>query len=144
MGPTRDITVIGLDSSPFHELARDGTAAGRRLEPDPQPEKGFFYRSDHFEFVKKNSALYTDAGVDMVGARGVRKAEARRYAVRDYHKVSDEVKPDWYLAGAVEDLQFLFLVGHRVAESGLPTTPADVFTRAAGAATTAPSSQKKP
>lgn len=146
-GATRDITVIGLDSSPFHELAREtARLQGRRLEPDHQPEKGFFYRSDHFEFVKKGiPALYTDAGVDMVGRPAEYGKQKRgRYAARDYHKVSDEVKPDWDLAGAVEDLQFLFLVGHRVAESGLPVTPDDVFTRAAGEATTTPSSRKKP
>jgi Zn-dependent M28 family amino/carboxypeptidase len=117
-GRTRDIVAIGLDSSPLHQVAREAAKSqGRRVEPDPEPEKGFLYRSDQFAFVKHGvPALYTDAGYDLIGKPaeyGKRKRDA--YTRRDYHKVTDEVKPDWDLAGAVEDLQFLFIVGYRVA-----------------------------
>ena len=117
-GRTRDIVVIGLDSSPLHQIARQvARFQGRRIEPDPEPEKGFFYRSDQFEFAKRGvPAFYTDAGTDFAGKPaeyGRRKRD--EYSRRDYHKVTDEVKPDWDLSGAVEDLQFLFMVGCRVA-----------------------------
>jgi Zn-dependent M28 family amino/carboxypeptidase len=118
-GRTRDIVIIGLDSSPLHRIAREvAKLQGRRVVPDPEPEKGFFYRSDHFEFVKRGvPALYADSGIDFVlkpPEYGRRKRG--EYSRRDYHKVTDEVKPDWDLSGAVEDLQFLFMVGQRVAK----------------------------
>ena len=89
-----------------------------RFAPDAEPEKGFFYRSDHFEFAKQGvPALYTDGGIELHRqAGGLRQEEARRvHRANDYHKVTDEVKPDWDLSGAVEDLQLLFEVGLRVA-----------------------------
>ena len=63
-------------------------------------------------------ALDTDAGTDYIGKPpgfGLRMRE--EYTAKDYHKVSDEIKPDWDLSGAVEDLQLLFQVGYRVAQS---------------------------
>jgi Zn-dependent M28 family amino/carboxypeptidase len=86
--------------------------------PDAEPEKGFYYRSDHFEFAKQGvPALYTDAGTSYVGrdsSYGMTKRE--EYTARDYHKPSDEIKPDWDLSGAVEDLRALFRVGYLVAQ----------------------------
>jgi Zn-dependent M28 family amino/carboxypeptidase len=117
-GRTRDMTVVGLGNSTLDdELAAVLRPANRVIRPDPEPEKGFFYRSDHFEFAKKGvPALYTDAGVEYVGRPpeyGQRKRE--QYEAEDYHKPSDEIKPDWDLSGAVEDLRALFQVGYRVA-----------------------------
>jgi Zn-dependent M28 family amino/carboxypeptidase len=117
-GRTRDLTVVGLGNSTLDdELAAVLRPANRVIRPDPQPEKGFFYRSDHFEFAKKGvPALYIESGVEFVGKApdyGMRKRE--QYEADDYHKPSDEIKPDWDLSGAVEDLRALFQVGHRVA-----------------------------
>ena len=122
-GRTRDIVIIGLDSSPLHQVAREAAASqGKRVRPDLEPDKGFFYRSDHFEFAKQGvPTLYTDAGIDLIGRPAeYGKRKRGEYSRRDYHKVTDEVKPDWDLSGAVEDLRYLFLVGLRVAENGLP------------------------
>jgi Zn-dependent M28 family amino/carboxypeptidase len=118
-GRTRDLTVIGLGNSTLDDELRAVLApSGRVIRPDAQPEKGFFYRSDHFEFAKKGvPALYTEAGIAYVGRApeyGMQKRE--QYEANDYHKPSDEVKPDWDLSGAVEDLRALFQVGYRVAE----------------------------
>jgi Zn-dependent M28 family amino/carboxypeptidase len=118
-GRTRDVVVIGRGNSTLDDVLE--TAArdqGRVLKPDPEPEKGFFYRSDHFEFAKQGvPALYTDTGTEFVGKSPEFSQQKRdEYTQRDYHKVTDEIKPDWDLSGAVEDLQLLMMVGYRVAE----------------------------
>lgn len=117
-GRTRDLTVVGLGNSTLDDALRGVLRAqGRVVRPDPEPEKGFFYRSDHFEFAKQGvPALYVDAGVDYVGKpAGYGMGKRDEYEASDYHKPSDEVKPDWDLSGAVEDVRALFLVGHGVA-----------------------------
>jgi Zn-dependent M28 family amino/carboxypeptidase len=111
LGRTNDITVIGLNDSPIHVIARRVAAyQGRRIQPDPNPEKGLFFRSDHFPFAKRGiQTLFIESGNDVIGKPA---GYAKRMKGRDYHKVSDEVKNDWNFSGAVEDLQFLFMVGH--------------------------------
>ena len=101
-GRTKDITVIGLGASDLDDYLRDAAAEqGRTLAPDPEPEKGFYYRSDHFNFAKQGvPALYPDTGVEFVGKpTEYGKQKRDEYTDRDYHKPSDEVKPDWDLAG---------------------------------------------
>ncbi|MDQ3605077.1 MAG: M28 family metallopeptidase, partial [Gemmatimonadota bacterium] len=117
-GRTRDIVVVGYGNTTLDNVLREAAAGqGRTLAPDPEPEKGFYYRSDHFEFAKQGvPALYTDSGVEYIGKpEGYGEQKRAEYTARDYHKPSDEVKPDWDLAGAVEDTQLLFQVGYRVA-----------------------------
>jgi Zn-dependent M28 family amino/carboxypeptidase len=117
-GRTRDLVVVGMGNTTLEDvLAEVAGEQGRVLAPDPEPEKGFFYRSDHFEFAKKGvPALYTDAGIDYIGRpAGWGQAKRDEYTANDYHKPSDEVKPDWDLSGAVEDLRLLFHVTLRVA-----------------------------
>jgi len=119
-GRTSDVVVIGLGNSTLDDvLDTVVTAMGRTIVPDPESEKGFFYRSDHFEFAKEGvPALYADAGVNYVGKPAGWGLEKRaEYTANDYHKPSDEIKPDWDLSGAVEDGQMLFEVGYRVAQS---------------------------
>ena len=118
-GRTKDIISVGFGTTTLDEvLAREAAAQGRTVKPDAEPEKGFFYRSDHFEFAKEGvPALDPDSGVEYLGKPADYGRQKREeYTAHDYHKVSDEVKPDWDLAGAVEDLQLLFRVGYRVAE----------------------------
>jgi Zn-dependent M28 family amino/carboxypeptidase len=117
-GRTRDLVVIGSGNTTLEDvLASEAAAQGRQLKDDPEPEKGFFYRSDHFEFAKKGvPALYVDSGIDFVGKpEGYAKQKREEYTTNDYHKPSDEIKADWDLTGAVEDFRLLFRVGHRVA-----------------------------
>lgn len=118
-GRTRDIVVVGLGNSTLDELLADAAKLqNRMIKPDAEPEKGFFYRSDHFEFAKQGvPALYTDTGEEYIGkAEGYSKQKREEYTAKDYHKPSDEVKTDWDLAGAVEDLQLLFMVGYDVSQ----------------------------
>jgi len=117
-GRTKDVTMVGDDNSTLVDLLREAaTAQGRVVNPDPESEKGFYYRSDHFEFAKEGvPALYTDSGVDYIGKdSGYSKQKRDEYTEKDYHKPSDEIKPDWDLAGAVEDAQLLTIIGYRVA-----------------------------
>jgi Zn-dependent M28 family amino/carboxypeptidase len=119
-GRTRDITVIGMGASDLDDHLREAAGAqGRTLRPDPEPEKGFYYRSDHFNFAKQGvPALYVDSGVEFIGKPAEYSKQKRdEYTDVDYHAPSDEVKPDWDLSGAVEDNQLLFLVGYRVASA---------------------------
>jgi len=118
-GRTRDFTVIGLGNSTLDDvLTAVLSADGRVVRPDQEPEKGFYYRSDHFEFAKKGvPALDPDDGIDFIGkdsTYGMKKRD--EYTAKDYHQPSDEVKPDWDLSGAVEDGRVLFRVGLIVAQ----------------------------
>ena len=119
-GRTRDITVVGLGASDLDDYLRAAAKErGRTLSPDPEPEKGFYYRSDHFNFAKAGvPALYTDQGDDYVGKPpGYGKMVRDRYTSEDYHRPSDEVKPYWVVAGAVDDAELLLEVGTRVANA---------------------------
>ncbi len=117
-GKTKDITVVGLGNSTLDDiLAEACKTQGRTIKADPEPEKGFFYRSDHFEFAKQGvPALDPDGGDDYINKpAGYGKQKREEYTKKDYHGPTDEVKADWDLTGAVDDLQLLFLVGHNVA-----------------------------
>ena len=117
-GRTRELTIVGMGQSALDEVAADvADQLGRSLAPDPEPEKGFYYRSDHFSFAKVGiPAFYADPGVDYLDkppGYGLDKRE--EFTANDYHKVSDEVKPDWDLSGALEDLTFMYQMGARLA-----------------------------
>jgi Zn-dependent M28 family amino/carboxypeptidase len=119
-GRTKDVTVIGMGASDLDDYLKAAAAEqGRTLKPDPESEKGFYYRSDHFNFAKQGvPALYIDDGTDFIGKPADFGMKAReRYNKEDYHAPSDEVKPDWDLSGAAEDAQLFLVVGYRVANA---------------------------
>ena len=119
-GKTRDMTIIGLGNSTLDDVTAEVLKAhGRVIRGDPEPEKGGFYRSDHFEFAKQGvPALDPESGIDFIGKpEGYGKQKRDEFDEKDYHKPSDEVKPDWDLSGAVEDLGVFFEVGYRVAQA---------------------------
>ncbi|HEX8119002.1 MAG TPA: M28 family metallopeptidase, partial [Pyrinomonadaceae bacterium] len=119
-GRTRSVVSIGYGNTTLEDLLAEVAATqGKTVKPDPEPEKGFFYRSDHLEFMKRGvpALTFLHSGADYIDKPedyGPRKR--REYTERDYHKPSDEVKPDWEMAGAVDDVRLLFQVGLRVAE----------------------------
>jgi Zn-dependent M28 family amino/carboxypeptidase len=119
-GRTKDITVIGLGASDLDDYLRDAAAEqSRTLRPDPEPEKGFYYRSDHFNFAKQGvPALYTDDGVEFIGKPPEYGKQKRdEFTKVDYHQPSDQIKPDWDFSGAEEDAQLMLAVGYRVANT---------------------------
>lgn len=121
-GPTKDVIVVGMGNTTLEDiLKREATAVNRVVEPDAEPEKGFFYRSDQFSFAKQGvPALYTDAGIDYIGKpAGWGKQKKDEYTANDYHKPSDEIKPGWDLTGAIDDLDLLFAVGYDVANASV-------------------------
>jgi Zn-dependent M28 family amino/carboxypeptidase len=117
-GATHDITVVGLGNSELDDYAERAAAEQNRIAvPDPDAEKGFFYRSDHFEFAKKGvPAFYTHPGNDMVDGGVERgRAESARYISERYHKPTDEIDETWDLAGAVQEIELFFAMGYRLA-----------------------------
>lgn len=115
-GKMKDITVIGYGNSELDEYIKAGAEEqGRRVRPDPKPEHGSFYRSDHFSFAKQGiPALYPSAGIDHVEHGEEWTLEKRKkYRTENYHKPSDEYDPNWDLSGAIDDLRLLFRIGYR-------------------------------
>jgi Zn-dependent M28 family amino/carboxypeptidase len=118
-GRTRDLRQVGAGHSTLDDVLRSvARSAGRSLMPDPHPERGMFFRSDHFEFMKLGvPAVYLKAGDDYLDhPAGYGEKRVTEYIENDYHKVSDEVKPGWDLRGAEEDIRFLAEVGWRLAD----------------------------
>ncbi len=120
-GKTKDVVVIGLGASDLDDYARAAAAeqGGRSLRGDAEPEKGFYYRSDHFNFAKVGvPAFDPESGIEYVGKDVAYGRKTRdEYTENDYHKPSDEIKPGWELSGAVQDLQLFFTIGYRVASA---------------------------
>lgn len=123
-GRTSDVTVVGMGASDLDDyLTTAAKEQNRMLMPDPESEKGFYYRSDHFNFAKVGvPALYIDDGTTFIDKpSGYGKQKRDDFTRLDYHKPSDNVKPDWDLGGLAEDGKLLFAVGYRVAMA--PTYP---------------------
>ena len=119
-GPMNDITVVGFGASELDDyLNRAALAVNRVLRPDPEPEKGFYYRSDHFSFAKVGvPALYLEGGIDHVEFGEEWTLERKdRYTAEDYHMPSDEFDESWDLDAAIDDLILLFQVGHDLAST---------------------------
>jgi Zn-dependent M28 family amino/carboxypeptidase len=116
-GKMKDITIVGYGNSELDDYVKAAAKEqGRRVRPNPTPEKGSFYRSDHFPFAKQGiPALYTGTGSDHVehGEKWT-QAEKEKYTAENYHKPSDEYDPNWDLSGAIDDLRLLFKVGYKL------------------------------
>ena len=120
-GRTKDLVVVGLGASDLDDYARAAATeqGGRVLKPDAEPEKGFYYRSDHFNFAKKGvPAFDPDSGTDFIGKPAdYGKQKRDEYTSKDYHAPSDVVKPDWDLSGAAEDGKLFLVMGYRIANA---------------------------
>jgi Zn-dependent M28 family amino/carboxypeptidase len=119
-GRTRDFVLTGAGKSEVEDIAvRLITAQGRRVSPEPTPERGFYYRSDHFELAKLGvPMLYGKSGEDMVAGGAARgRALAEDYVANRYHKPDDEYDPRWDWAGAVEDLTVYYRLGREMADT---------------------------
>jgi Zn-dependent M28 family amino/carboxypeptidase len=134
-GPTRDVTVVNIGASDLEKyLAAAARVQGRVLEAEPTPEKGTFFRSDHFNFAKHGvPALYIKGGVDdREHGREWRMKYLADFTSQKYHKVGDEYSPDADLRAGVQDMELLYAVGAKLAaEKSWPNWNADSEFRAA-------------
>jgi len=118
-GPMKDITVIGYGLSQLDQyVEEEASKEGRQVNPDPTPERGSFYRSDHFSFAKQGvPAIYFSPGVDhIVHGKKWGLEQRDKYLAANYHKPSDEFDPNWDLSGAIQDLQLIFKIAYRLSE----------------------------
>ena len=118
-GRTSDFSIVGIGNSTLDDLTAQAVERqGRTLTGDTAPEQGFYFRSDHYEFARLGvPSLETSPGIEHIGKpTGFGAAKRAEYIRNDYHQPSDQVKADWDLRGAVEDLQVLLEVGYRVAQ----------------------------
>src|SRR5438874_1111208 len=113
-GKTRDVEDTSFGMSTLDDaLAKRAQAQGRIAIPNPRPEKGNIYRADNFEFAKVGvPALYIGKNEHLLSRPADGPLRGDEFDLHDYHQVSDEVKPDWDLSGAVQDAQLLFQVGY--------------------------------
>ena len=117
-GPTSDMATVGFGASTLDDIGIAVAAAqGRKMEPEAHPERGSYYRSDHFEFAKVGvPSYYAKSGKAFIGQPAdFGEKLINDYIANDYHKVTDEVKPGWTFEGAAQDTEFLMEVGLHVA-----------------------------
>jgi len=120
VGRTHDMVVVGYGASELENMLTEYLATQDRVvKPDPRPEAGSFYRSDHISLAKRGvPMLYADGGEDKLdGGIAAGKAIAQAYNEQRYHKPMDEYSDDWDLSGNVEDVTALFEVGKAIAQS---------------------------
>lgn len=114
VGLTRDLVVVGLGNSELEDVLRPITDRQKRvLTEESAPEKGQFFRSDHFSFAKAGvPALYAKGGVDHIEkGREYGISVIDDYTAKRYHKSADNFDPEWDLRGIVQDLNALYGVG---------------------------------
>lgn len=119
LGRSRDIIVTGAGKSELEDyLARAAAAQGRRISPEAHPERGGYFRSDHFSFARLGvPMLSAGSGLDLVnGGMAAGNAAAEDYVVNRYHKPQDQYDPAWDWSGAIEDLQLYYAIGRDLAQ----------------------------
>jgi Zn-dependent M28 family amino/carboxypeptidase len=126
-GRTKDFSILSTGSkrgeamSTLEQWTKEAVARqGRVVTGDTDPVEGFYWRSDHVEFAMAGvPSLGTSPGIEHIGKpSGFGEQMRREFITSDYHKPTDQIKSGWDLTGSVEDLQVLFEVGYRAAESG--------------------------
>ncbi|MGV3478727.1 MAG: M28 family peptidase [Sphingobium sp.] len=118
-GAARNVVVIGKGKSELDALLDRALAAeGRVATQEPTPEKGFYYRSDHFSLAKQGvPMLYFEGGDDLVkGGKAAGEAAAKDYEEHRYHGPKDEYDPSWDWAGVASDLRLYYTIGRELAE----------------------------
>ena len=122
VGATRDVELTGAGKGEIEDMARPLVAAqGRRIVPEATPEKGHYFRSDHFSFAKLGvPMLAAGSGEDLVnGGVAAGKAAAEDYTEHRYHKPADEYRDDWNWDGAAQDLTLYYQLGRQLADGSM-------------------------
>ncbi|MBE5073973.1 M28 family peptidase [Erythrobacteraceae bacterium E2-1 Yellow Sea] len=119
-GPAKDVTVVGPGKSQLDAYLTSALVAdGRVATPNPNPEAGYYYRSDHFAFAQKGvPMLYVDGGEDLVeGGREAGEKISKDYRDNRYHGPKDEYDESWDWSGVMADLQLYYRLGRMMAMS---------------------------
>jgi Zn-dependent M28 family amino/carboxypeptidase len=119
-GPAHDMSLSGNGQSDLEDwLAKALKTQSRVISPDPEPEKGGFFRSDHFSLAKAGvPAMTPGSGTDLVnGGKPAAKALRDDYLAHHYHQPSDEFNPDWNFSGLSADVEVLHTMGDTLANS---------------------------
>jgi Zn-dependent M28 family amino/carboxypeptidase len=122
-GPTRDVSTFGeTQNGLLANLMEAAQAQGRTYTPDPSPEAGHFFRSDHFSLSKLGvPAMSFSPGDDLLSG-GVSAGRAHRedYYAHRYHQPGDEWTPAMDFRGEALDVTLLYNLGRKLATSGWP------------------------
>jgi Zn-dependent M28 family amino/carboxypeptidase len=135
LGRTRDFVPLGAERSSLQSVV-EAVARERQMmvSPDPRPEQGSFYRSDHFPFAKAGvPSLSLKEGRDFVGhTKEWGEEKFRAYNTAHYHQPSDEYRDDWDLGGMAQEAEIALAIGRRIADSNeMPRfNPQDEFAAA--------------
>ncbi len=125
LGRTRDVVVNGAErTTAWPVVERIAKQMGLTINPDPRPEQGAYYRSDHFSFAHAGiPAFSVEEGDDFIGKpTGFGTKAFDEYNEKHYHQPSDEFQESWDFSGLAEMARFGFLIGMEVAnQNGLPT-----------------------
>lgn len=115
-GPTRDVVLIGYDRNTVSDVIEENAEEGGRIvKPDPHPDRGYFYRSDHFSLAKKGiPAIFPNPGTEFVGKPEGYKATVDSLQDTNYHTVNDEINEYWDLGGMKNDLRLFFESGYEI------------------------------
>ncbi|MFK3891048.1 M28 family peptidase [Sphingomonas sp. NPDC079357] len=119
-GPAKNVVVVGKGKSDLDAYLDAALKTQNRVaSTEPTPEKGFYYRSDHFSLAKRGvPMIYFDAGDDLVaGGKAAGAAAAKDYEEHRYHGPKDEYDPNWNWSGTVKDVQLYYGIGRALAES---------------------------
>ena len=121
IGKTKDVVVVGFGASELEDILEEELSKiDMYITPDPAPEKGFFYRSDHISFSKKGvPMLYADGGIHKYdGGIEAGSMISSDYTQYHYHQPSDEYENSWDLSGFKEHLEITRNMVKRLANSG--------------------------
>ena len=119
-GLTNDMVVVGYGASELEDLLeQELEKSGRYINPDPNPEKGYFYRSDHISLAKRGvPMLYADGGFDLVeGGKDAGFAIGEEYRLNAYHGVADEYEESWNLEGLNQSIDVIFNISKELANN---------------------------
>ena len=119
-GLTKDMVVVGYGASELEDLLEvELKKSNRYINPDPNPEKGYFYRSDHISLAKRGvPMLYADGGFDLVkGGKEAGFALEETYRLDAYHDVADEYNEDWDLSGLNQSIDVIYNISTQLANS---------------------------
>ncbi|HET6527975.1 MAG TPA: M20/M25/M40 family metallo-hydrolase [Balneolaceae bacterium] len=115
-GKTKDLVLVGYGRNTASDvIEKVATERGRTVKPDPHPDRGYFYRSDHFSLAKVGiPAIFPNAGTEFIDKPAGYLATIDSVEAANYHTVNDEINQYWDLSGMVQDVRLIFRAGYRI------------------------------